>query len=73
LCGSLHAPGEPHVAKSAALFNEKTGRVGVARVGGGYLHPRDKSKSLFNQNKKPSIAHSQSRSMSQNHGGIGVQ
>ena len=59
LCGSLHAPGEPHLAKSAALFNEKNGRVGVARVGGGYLHPRDQSRTLFNSNvKKPSIAHS---------------
>ncbi len=70
MCGSLHAPGEPHTANSAAMFNEKNGRVGVARVGGGYLHPRDQSRTLFNQVKKPSIAHSQSRSMSQNHGGV---
>ena len=43
LCGAKHAPGEPHRAQKAAHFNQRTGRTGIARVGGGYVAPRDSS------------------------------
>ena len=44
LCGSVHSPGQPHATKNAADFNLKTGRNGVARVGGGYIAPKDSAR-----------------------------
>jgi hypothetical protein len=37
LCGTKHAPGEPHVSKQASQFNGKIGRN--ARINGGYMAP----------------------------------
>lgn len=54
LCGAKHAPGEPHRSHKASHFNHKTGKLGVARVGGGYLQPKDASKNLFLHHKKNS-------------------
>lgn len=63
LCGTKHAPGEPHRAKNAASFNVRTGKAGPARVGGGYVGPQDSSRALGI--KKGSIA-SQNRTISYN-------
>ena len=43
LCGTKHAPGEPHRARNAGNFNARTGLSGPARVGGGYIAPKDSS------------------------------
>ena len=70
LCGAVHGPGEPHAAKQASNFNAKNGKMGVARIGGGYIAPMDSSRNLntFNASmKKNSIGNnSQTRSQSQN-------
>ena len=44
LCGSVHSPGQPHATKNASDFNIKTGKHGVARVGGGYIAPKDSAR-----------------------------
>lgn len=70
LCGAKHAPGEPHRAQRAADFNHKTGRTGVARVGGGYEVPQDSSRNLILHHKKNSIVSAKNnRTASQNVGG----
>lgn len=46
LCGTKHAPGEPHKARNAASFNVRTGKAGPARVGGGYVAPADSHRAL---------------------------
>ena len=46
LCGTKHAPGEPHRARNAASFNVRTGKAGPARVGGGYIGPHDSHRTL---------------------------
>ena len=63
LCGTKHAPGEPHRAWNAAAFNVRTGQAGPARVGGGYVAPQDSLRSLGI--KKSSII-SQNRTISYN-------
>lgn len=46
LCGSKHAPGEPHKSKQASQFNGKTGRL--AKIKGGYIAPNIAKKRASN-------------------------
>ena len=65
LCGTRHAPGEPHQARKASQFNSKK-MGGVFRVGGGYTNPDLQSIKPSLTSKRGSNVSGKTRSISQN-------
>ena len=57
LCGTKHAPGEPHKAMNASFFNGKTGKT---KITGGYIAPNMARK------RNSNIGGKSARSSSQN-------
>lgn len=54
LCGSMHAPGAPHITKNAANFNRRSNQMAVSKFSNGpntsFLAPIEKP-SMFRQPK----------------------
>ena len=61
LCGSKHAPGEPHRAKQASSFNTRAAKAGITRVGGGFLQMKSETHrgSNFGLKKNSTLKHSE--------------